>query len=270
MRKRGFTLIELLVVIAIISILAAILFPVLTRAKEAAKNTACTSNLRQLQLAESMYLSDSDEVFPFAYPSQADDHGDPMGFPLQTYVKGVGVMFCPNRFDGGCDTFGNPRGNCFGYGFNWGIYNPWDDGLGLLQPAQFNPLGPEALILLGKTESQLSQPASTFLFADTWMTPDYSIALFDWNGPGSIRHNGHLNFAYVDGHVKSLPMRHGFTQAEPVMVGNTTRTHDISATDTLSPSNGIDLSSYCSDPQSTGCLEVVQWFLQHTVFDTQQ
>lgn len=62
MKQRAFTLIELLVVIAIIAILAAILFPVFTRAKEAAKKTSCMSNMRQLSLANMMYTTDEDET----------------------------------------------------------------------------------------------------------------------------------------------------------------------------------------------------------------
>lgn len=62
--KLGFTLIELLVVIAIIAILAAILFPVFTRAKGQAHVTKCVSNLRQLGNALSLYMSDSSDKFP--------------------------------------------------------------------------------------------------------------------------------------------------------------------------------------------------------------
>jgi prepilin-type N-terminal cleavage/methylation domain-containing protein len=62
--KRAFTLIELLVVIVIIAILAALLLPVLSRAKSSAKRIACTSNVRQINLAVHMY---------------ADDHGDAIG-----------------------------------------------------------------------------------------------------------------------------------------------------------------------------------------------
>lgn len=61
--KRAFTLIELLVVIAIIAILAAILFPVLAQAREAAKKTQCLSNAKQIALASVMYTSDNDDCW---------------------------------------------------------------------------------------------------------------------------------------------------------------------------------------------------------------
>ena len=56
--KNAFTLIELLVVIAIIAILAAILFPVFAQAREKARQTACTSNEKQLGLAFIQYAQD--------------------------------------------------------------------------------------------------------------------------------------------------------------------------------------------------------------------
>jgi len=63
-RNRAFTLIELLVVIAIIAILAAILFPVFSQARESARVTSCLSNMKQIGLAIRMYTQDYDEVLP--------------------------------------------------------------------------------------------------------------------------------------------------------------------------------------------------------------
>lgn len=63
-RRRGFTLIELLVVIAIIAILAAILFPVFSRAREKARQTKCTSNQKQIALAIQIFIQENDEKLP--------------------------------------------------------------------------------------------------------------------------------------------------------------------------------------------------------------
>ncbi len=104
---RAFTLIELLVVIAIIAILAAVLFPVFARARESARRTSCTSNLRQQGQSMTMYLQDYDDTFPtanfndmvFNFPPHV--HKDGAGRPiymkdlLQPYVRNAQIYFCP-------------------------------------------------------------------------------------------------------------------------------------------------------------------------------
>jgi prepilin-type N-terminal cleavage/methylation domain-containing protein len=129
--RKGFTLIELLVVIAIIAILAAILFPVFAQAREAARKSTCTSNLKQVALGALMYAQDYDERLPqngiVCDAAQADGsagcqqgalvygnlrigYGDTWQgggmAAVQPYIKNKGVVWCPNQsklngFEGG-------------------------------------------------------------------------------------------------------------------------------------------------------------------------
>jgi len=110
-KRAAFSLIELLVVIAIIAILAALLFPVFARAKMAAKQTACVSNLKQIGSALALYMTDYDDEFPYAVDA-SDKYAPEIwnaypGFKaripqmplmhdvLQPYIKNKQVFICP-------------------------------------------------------------------------------------------------------------------------------------------------------------------------------
>lgn len=71
MRKSAFTLIELLVVISVISLLMAVLIPVLAMARRQGKTVLCLSNLRQLTIAADMYTNSNDGYYPIAYMYKA-------------------------------------------------------------------------------------------------------------------------------------------------------------------------------------------------------
>lgn len=93
---RGFTLIELLVVIAIIAILAAILFPVFARARENARRTSCTSNLKQIGLAVMQYTQDYDETYPYVPWGGSNAGTTAVGQVLEPYHKSSQLWRCPS------------------------------------------------------------------------------------------------------------------------------------------------------------------------------
>jgi prepilin-type N-terminal cleavage/methylation domain-containing protein/prepilin-type processing-associated H-X9-DG protein len=101
--KRAFTLIELLVVIAIIAILAAILFPVFSQARDKARQAACLSNCKQMGLGIMMYTEDYDGVYPMGYYYELS--GPTQGrrvqwcYMIQPYVKNTGIFKCLTDFE---------------------------------------------------------------------------------------------------------------------------------------------------------------------------
>ncbi len=122
--RNAFTLIELLVVIAIISILAAILFPVLASAREKARQTACLSNEKQLGLAMLQYLNDYDDVFPLGVIIPSGSFGQGWACQFYPYVKSKAVYSCPDD-----PTQVNPTAIPYGdviisYGMNEDLVRP--------------------------------------------------------------------------------------------------------------------------------------------------
>lgn len=90
-RSKGFTLIELLVVIAIIAILAAILFPVFSSAKEKARSSQCINNLNQLGKAMRMYLDNNNGRFPSSVPLGAYRTASPSGYYFHGEASAHGI-----------------------------------------------------------------------------------------------------------------------------------------------------------------------------------
>lgn len=106
-QKRGFTLVELLVVIAIIAILAALLLPALSRAKDSSRGAQCMSNHRQIAVAWRLYCDDNrDQLCPvtnwvtgdMSVPSQATNAlllVDPTQSMFAQFIKTASIYKCP-------------------------------------------------------------------------------------------------------------------------------------------------------------------------------
>jgi prepilin-type N-terminal cleavage/methylation domain-containing protein/prepilin-type processing-associated H-X9-DG protein len=124
---RGFTLIELLVVIAIIAILAAILFPVFATAREKARATTCSSNLKQVGLGMIQYVQDYDETYPYGIggwctpvtdtpPCNWTRNYSGWAGEIYPYVKSTKSFQCPD--DTSIPAAGNARLQ-ISYGMNY-------------------------------------------------------------------------------------------------------------------------------------------------------
>lgn len=104
MGRRAFTLVELLVVIAVVAILAALLLPALSSAKERARQAQCAGHLRQIALATTLYVDDQEDTFPW----QPEDglaakavggHGTNYYDFLMPYLRNPNVWLCASTRD---------------------------------------------------------------------------------------------------------------------------------------------------------------------------
>lgn len=200
-RRQGFTLIELLVVISIIAVLAAILFPVFSRARENARRASCMSNLKQVALGFMMYAEDYDGHLP-VYPYGSGAMPPVAVFP---YVKSYQVFLCPSFTH---ETTPNTTTSIStSYGMPWG-YPPAKSAL----LNQGNPAAGPGVLL-----SSFSQPSLICLLGESAYVYDnghtYAYPYFRAGSP--IRppsdmtllpsqHFDGSNYAFVDGHVKWL------------------------------------------------------------------
>lgn len=206
--KRAFTLIELLVVIAIIAILAAILFPVFSQAKAAAKTSVCMSNMKQMGLATQMYVNDYDDLMLFrsgwvnsrSGNTKLIGTGDSSNHYkwwnlLSPYIKNIGILQCPS------DNLPTPSVD-----FN---------GVTDINRSYIAVSCAESLNL-----SSLPDPVDTMVITEKWGRDYTGVRTDSWIEPfngdftndqtdptrtftASNRHALHMNCSFFDGHAKS-------------------------------------------------------------------
>ncbi|MFO8082064.1 MAG: DUF1559 domain-containing protein [Armatimonadota bacterium] len=231
--KRGFTLIELLVVIAIIAILAAILFPVFARAREKARQASCQSNMKQIGLAAMMYAQDYDEMMPALYHYyEGDSDTRYMGYydGFQPYTQNEQIYICPSgrhtydywRARGGLlpndegfwgDVMTFSYGVVFRHSSNshFGTVM-WEGGWGSGGHSLADVVRPAEKILIAEMRSIGAATPAQMGFTDA----GEPIGMNDDGVAGymTYRHNGMMNAAYADGHVKAIPQ---LTSVEPLL-----------------------------------------------------
>ena len=226
MKRKGFTLIELLVVIAIIAILAAILFPVFISAKQSANQTKCASNLKQLWLALMAYTEDYDNttcIVSDAYGyygrrgGEVDSYGYAMDWRKYIYPytgrKGDRNKFTRDWFAGyysgqlkrwlfTCPNYGVPVSS---YAMN-GIDRDHPDGsftagISCVRLSRIARSSRTWALVCGGGYAYV-RPNGEFTF-DFPMerSPDFPTL---WPSLAE-RHNGGVNWIYVDGHAEWMP-----------------------------------------------------------------
>ncbi|MCD6352350.1 MAG: DUF1559 domain-containing protein [Armatimonadetes bacterium] len=187
MRKfQGFTLIELLVVIAIIAILAAILFPVFSRAREKARTTACLSNVKQIMLGFMQYVQDYDEQFPCEITSIPPGQTEAPRFiaQLDPYIRNQQIWVCPSWKEAPwhwCPS--GPNGLVSTYQVNFQVTGQGNTGLPIARIAHVS-------------EKCIIKESEQYCGVWWWDCQQW------WCCIPTDLHNGGCNCGFADGHAK--------------------------------------------------------------------
>ena len=216
--RRAFTLIELLVVIAIIALLAAILFPTFSRARESARRSSCASNFKQLGLGMEQYSQDYDEMLAlFSQGSGYQGHqgyngadGPRWGDMMYSYVKSFQVYDCPNKTGLKLQTY--PGGLYFdvsSYSYGYNSVSSANSTFGVSGRALSDIEDASGTIMLAEDGRQDAATNSETVAREI---PNAGDTLSSLGGRvNGFRHTGcntndmnsyALNVCYVDGHVK--------------------------------------------------------------------